>query len=110
MSIGLNTHICISCGFIPKAGYDRNFCPICNGELHGMSPAITGTRDSFGVGKNFIHENEDGTLKEITNWKEWEKAGYRDALSCHKGDVKEKIKEKMSKIRHEKKQRITVGG
>ena len=65
-------------------------------------PGVTGTRDSFGIGRNFMHENEDGTQKEITTWREWEKAGYKDALSCHKGDVKEKIKEKQRKIkRHE---------
>ena len=59
-------------------------------------PGITGTRDSFGIGRNFIHQG-----KEITNYKEWEKAGYgnvkNDTSVPH--DVKEKIKEKIKKCK-----------
>lgn len=65
----------------------------------GKCPGVTGTRDSFGVGKAFIHENDDGTKKVVDNWKSWEKAGYKDAVSCHKGDVKKKIIEKQKKLK-----------
>lgn len=64
-------------------------------------PAITGTRDSFGIGRNFIHEGEGGR-KEITTWREWEKAGYREAKEVHKGTVKEMIKRKEDKMKHSK--------
>ena len=49
--------------------------------------------------KNFIHTDEQGKRKEITNYREWERAGYRDALDYHKGDMKEQIKEKMDKVK-----------
>ena len=49
-------------------------CP-CGGDLKGTGmPGVTGTRDGFGIGQNFIDER---THKEITTWKEWERAGYR---------------------------------
>ena len=79
-------------------------------RMLSVSVAITNTRDQFGVGKSFVHENEDGTRKEITTRKEWEKAGYKDALSCHKGAVKEKIKEKMDKIKRKNGQKTQIGG
>lgn len=100
---------CPICGFMPDEPKSM-ICDRCGGELRGEGfPAVTNTRDSFGIGRNFIHENEDGTHKEITTFKEWEKAGYKDALSCHKGAVKEKIKEKMDKIRRKEGKKITIG-
>lgn len=38
-----------------------------------QAPGVIGTRDSFGIGRNFYHLG-----KEITTYKEWEKAGYTD--------------------------------
>ena len=59
-----------------------------------------GTQDSFGISKNFIHTNDDGTKKEIKSWKQWEKAGYKDALQCTKNhNVREMIKEKQEKLK-----------
>lgn len=104
------TYRCQACGFEVPEGYRTMICPICEGDLRGEGfPAFTGTRDQFGIGKNFIHENDDGSKKEITTWREWEKAGYKNAMSCHRGTVKEKIKEKMDKIRRKSGQKITIG-
>lgn len=64
-------------------------------------PGITGTRDSFGIGRNFIHKGEDGKFREITNWKQWHKDGYRDPMDSpsisktHKDMIK--IKKKVIK-------------
>ena len=59
-------------------------------------PGIVGSRDSFGIGNEFVHEG-----KVIDNWKKWEKAGFKDVESTHdkrspnlKHLIKEKIKEK----------------
>lgn len=60
-------------------------------------PSVLGTRDSFGF-KNRFRDNQSG--KTIDNWRSWEKAGYRDPLSMHKGDVKKKIQTKMEKIKN----------
>jgi len=85
-------------------------CPNCSGDLKGEGmPSITGTRDSFGIGKAFIHENEDGSKKEITTWKEWEKAGYKDAVTFHKGAMKEKIKESKEKRKCKAGKKLTIG-
>jgi len=57
-------------------------------------PGVTGTRDSFGIGRNFLHRG-----REITNYKEWERAGYRDPKDdpTITSDVKEMMKEKIEK-------------
>jgi hypothetical protein len=85
-------------------------CPQCSGDLKGEGiPSVTGTRDGFGIGRNFIHENENGSKEEITTWREWEKKGYKDAVSFHKGVMKEKIKENMDKRRRKSGQKLTIG-
>lgn len=104
------SYICVNCGNEKPEWNDSMICHICRGDLKGNGfPTVTGTRDQFGIGKNFIHENDDGSKKEITTWREWEKAGYKDAVSFHKGQVKEKIKEKMDKIRRKEGKKITIG-
>ena len=72
-------------------------CEHCGGKLIGIGgPGITGTRDGFGIKKSF--RGADGN--NVDNWRTWEKAGYRDPLSVHRNhDVKEKIKEKINKIK-----------
>jgi len=65
---------------------------------------ITGTRDSFGIKNEFYDKRTD---KNITNWKEWERAGFRDPMNTHKdSDIRAGIKEKRDKIKSKK--RITV--
>jgi len=83
-------------------------CPVCTKQMDRQitSIAISGTRDTFGIGKEFV-DNKTG--KTIDNWRTWEKAGYRDAVEFHKnGDpsVKEGIKRKMKKIRREGTQKM----
>ena len=72
-------------------------------------PGITGTRDSFGIKNAFIDRK---TGKEITTWKEWERAGYTnpkdDPNIPH--DVKEGIKRKVDKIGFDKGRRKSIGG
>jgi hypothetical protein len=58
---------------------------------------IIGTRDSFGIGKEFYHKG-----KEITTWRQWEKAGYSDPLSdgtIKDNEMKERVKEKAAKVK-----------
>jgi len=61
-------------------------------------PGITGTRDQFGIGRNFYHEG-----KEITTHREWDKAGYVDAHSdpALNHDTKEMMKEKTARRKRE---------
>lgn len=73
------------------------------------APRITGTRDSFGVGKGFYCQY---TKKYITDFKTWERAGYKEPtddpnLPHH---MKEKIKEKVKKIKYYKSRGIDPGG
>ena len=60
-------------------------------------PGIS-TRDTFGIGKAFYDAK---THKEITTWKEWEKAGYSNPSQDHllPHDAKEAIKRKVEKIK-----------
>ena len=78
-------------------------CPKCSsGNLLRFIgiPAICGTRDNFGVMKSFQDEETGET---IDNWKSWEKSGYRKPQEVVKNhDLKEKIKRKMDKIKHDK--------
>ena len=72
-------------------------CPQCGALAAKLMAnlAVTGTRDNFGIKKEFT--DEDG--KTIDNWKTWEKAGFRNPLHTHKSHtIKEKIKKKMEKI------------
>ena len=58
-----------------------------------QAPGITGTRDGFGVMKSFYDEK---THKEITNFKEWEKAGYKPAVDSIKDTgMKNRVKSKL---------------
>ena len=74
-------------------------CSYCGEKMRkviGRFSYVGGT-DSFKNSNNwkpFLHEG-----REITNWKEWERAGYRDPKDTHKGDVKEGIKRKEEKIK-----------
>ena len=90
-------YICQSCGEESSPENKGMICEHCGGKLIGMGgPGINGTRDSFGIKKSF--RDVDGN--NVDNWRTWEKAGYRDPLSVHRNhDVKEKIKEKINKIK-----------
>jgi len=79
---------------------DLQMCDCGKSALRLISiPNITGTRDSFGIGKNFYDNG-----KEITTYKQWEKAGYTDPLSDGGWDnqTKELIQKKISKTRETK--------
>ena len=67
--------------------------------------SISGTRDSFGIGKEFI-DPESG--KTIDNWSAWEKAGYKPAKSTLKGSAKGAFMRKKDKMKFDSKQRVTV--
>jgi hypothetical protein len=70
-------------------------------------PYISGTRDAFGIGNEFVDESTGET---IDTWGKWEKAGYRDARESAKDGVREGAKRKIDKIKHDKGKRFTVGG
>lgn len=59
-------------------------------------PGITNVRRNFGINKAFYISNG----KEITTWKQWEKAGYSNPLDSSRlsSDIKQKIKQKINKI------------
>jgi len=86
MAESTNVEICHSCGSL----MDRVI----------TIPTLSGTRDSFGVGKEFV-DPESGKL--IDTWKKWEGAGYKQ-LKDSKGmkrrmKCNEKIKEKKDKLK-----------
>ena len=64
------------------------------------SIAITGDRDSFGVGRSFYDKK---TGQEIDTWRKWEKAGFKQAQdgenmpSGVKNEIKDKIKREKGK-------------
>jgi len=71
-------------------------------------PAITGTMDSFGIGKSF---KDDKTGKVIDNWKSWEKAGYSDieGSSTMPSSVRAGAKRKLEKIqKYDTKKKFSV--
>ena len=76
-------------------------CPNCKSskviKLIGTLVPM-GTRDGFGIKNAFV---DDVSHKTIDNWKDWERAGYRDpVLVTHNNTVKEKIKEKIEIVKH----------
>lgn len=60
------------------------------------SVVVVGTRDTFGI-KNEFQDPDSGQT--IDNWKSWEKAGYRQTSDIKRHDLKEKVKEKVEKIK-----------
>lgn len=60
-------------------------------------PKIIGTRDAFGIGKEF---KDDKTGKVIDNYRSWEKAGYCNAEDSPNlpASVKNAVKRKIEKI------------
>lgn len=91
--------ICQRCGK-KSPEEDLSMLCRCGGHLRGVGlPSVSGTRDSFGISRAF--KGDDG--KTIDNWRTWEKAGYRNPLDTVKDhNVREKIKDKISKIKHKK--------
>lgn len=67
----------------------------------GTFPGITGTRDGFKFRNQFIDER---TGKTIDNYKDWERAGYREDDCCPcSADMKQMIKEKKKDAKRKKK-------
>ena len=76
-------------------------CNGCGGHLRKLvsrNVNVTGTRDGFGVGNEFIDEK---TGKNIDNWKDWEKAGYTDLKSQKDNDVNRIAKDKMKQLKRD---------
>jgi len=91
---------CRSCGKeFPDSNRDT-FCS-CGGLINGFTIRVGNTRDSFGVSKEFYDHK---TGKYINNYKDWEKAGFRDFkdIKDHRNDnitklTKEKLKSKSNR-------------
>jgi len=81
---------CDECGTLMERIYE-NQCP-----------ALIGTRDGFGVGMEFYDHK---TKKYITNYTDWEKAGYLDAMEHTTGDEKEQLKEHKARQKKKGKQK-----
>ena len=81
-----------------KRSSNIEYCQFCNDPMERIFtvPLITGTRDSFGIGKEWV---KDGQV--IDNWKSWERAGYIDPKDSPNltADQKAQIKRKVEKIR-----------
>ncbi len=79
--------------------YRRMLCPKCNGDMRpkDFNLAITGTRDSFGIGKGF---RDPKTGKVIDNFRTWEREGYKDYKDdpTLSSDIRQQIKRKVEKI------------
>ncbi len=72
-------------------------CEFCGGPVRGDGPAISGTRDGFGIRNEF---KDDQTGESIDTWKKWEKRGYRNPVEVTKDhQVKEKIKDKIHRVK-----------
>jgi len=83
-------------------------CPVCSAKMRKIisSVAISGTRDTFGIGKEFVDE-KTGVL--VDNWRTHEKLGYVDAKEYHSNShnkIKEGITRKVKKIRREGTQKM----
>jgi len=90
-------YVCRSCGFSPDE--PKSMICKCGGELRGEGPGVTGTRDGFGIGRKFYHTDNNGS-REITTWREWEKFGYKDAISATNNKTIAKMaKDKMKRIK-----------
>ena len=97
---------CLNCGIMYEIDKSIGLCSRiehcchCKAELKRVYtvPNVTGTRDNFGVNKEFYSPH---AKKYINNWKAWGKAGYRDPKhdNTMTHTLKEKVKEKMDKIR-----------
>lgn len=96
-------YMCIDCGkYQTKLKKEQFFvCNHCGGRVRGQNvPRMLGTRDSFGIGKEF-HDPESGKL--IDTWPKWEKAGYKQLKDAtptkRRARCNEKIKEKKEKLK-----------
>ena len=89
------------------ADFDNPIKCTCGGlmkKLIGI-PAVINTRDSFGIGKEFL---DKGTGKVIDNWGKWEKAGFRDPMDSAtlNNDCKNIVKAKRKAIKDGKNRSI----
>ena len=93
--------ICQNCNKELPGDHTGVICKFCGVRLSLGSGGlgIIGTRDSFGIKNAFV--SPEG--KVIDNFKSWERAGYRNPLDSHRDhNVKEQIKGKIERIKHEK--------
>jgi len=76
-------------------GYKSMICS-CGGEYRGTGfPGLNGTRDNFGVGKEFTDEK---TGEVIDNWPKWERAGFQKPEPKNHM-VKEAMKERIAQLK-----------
>lgn len=91
-------------------------CPDCkNTAIRQYDAKISGTRDGFGINKSFRDVN---TGREITTWKEWERAGYKDLKETlqgmpdkrgNKDFIMQRVKEKEDRIKHKDGKKFNIG-
>ena len=94
-------YYCTRCGrYHVEGGF---ICPECGGDVKGHGfPGTSGLTRNFKAMKT--HEG-----KEVSTWKQWERAGYRDAKDFHSGKVLDGIKRKEEKIKmYDTKKRFSV--
>ena len=105
---------CIDCDWNAPKEYNSMICKRCGGDLKSdRNVMVLNSRDAFWRDnpKPFYHTDDNGRTREITNFKSWEKAGYRDAISCTKdSNVRRGIKRKVEKIKkYDSKNKFSVG-
>lgn len=97
---------CKTCAKKAPKGYDHMICPYCNGELRGSSPGVIGTRDGFGISREFY---DTKTATYIDNFKKWEKAGFKEPgdLGCKNSRyIKDKVKELKKTKNYQKRSKV----
>ena len=85
-------------------------CNCCNTIMvkQVSTVCISGTRDSFGVGKEFRDEK---TGQVIDTWKKWEDAGYMDARDSSDVNIANEAKRKVEKIeKYDTHKKFHIGG
>jgi len=107
MSISGIKYRCTTCGnyqsdLKKEQFFICNHCPPGKGHISAENvSAVIGTRDGFGIGKEFVDPESN---KMIDTWPKWEKAGYKplkDAVPTQRRRrCNEKIKEKQDKLKH----------
>lgn len=88
---------CKKCNHEHPDSNKATFCH-CGGIIEGLSMNISGTRDSFGIGKAFV-DKEHGV---IDNFKKWERAGYQDKPDMGNNEMNQMVKHFKKDARNKK--------
>ena len=95
---------CRKCHYVYPDTNRQSFCS-CGGIINGLRVNLTGTRDSFGIGKDF----QDKHFGTIDNFKSWERAGYGEPDFTGMGDDAHEMTERVKETRKQAKSKMPMG-